>query len=127
MNLAGLEQIRLGVGMTPSDFAVALAAAAGQLVDKPLHEIELIEVATIYSACAATLEDRGTRMLAAHKVEMENATACELKAEKTKVIGLSSALNSMLNMVRTRQLNSGERSDHDHAGRALQEYGELPF
>lgn len=53
MNIAGLEQIRLNSGMSMGRFAAALAAAAGQLVDKPLSEIELHEVALIYGACAA--------------------------------------------------------------------------
>jgi hypothetical protein len=52
MDLVGLEEIRKGVGLTPECFAQALAAAAGKLVDKPLREIELHEVAVIYAACA---------------------------------------------------------------------------
>jgi hypothetical protein len=55
-DIHGLEAIRQNLDMTPAQFSEALVTAAGALVDKPLHDIELNELAVIYAACATVKE-----------------------------------------------------------------------
>jgi len=57
MDIVGLEALRNNLRMSTGDFARALTVAALSLVDKPLRDIELHEVAVIYCACAEVARD----------------------------------------------------------------------
>ncbi|HWF86697.1 MAG TPA: hypothetical protein VG222_17685, partial [Vicinamibacterales bacterium] len=60
MDISGLEELRKNLRMSTGSFSKALAIAAGHLVDKPLRDIELHEIAIIYSACAEVAGDVNT-------------------------------------------------------------------
>jgi hypothetical protein len=77
MNIAGLEQIRQDFNLSASEFAGVLAAAAGHCVDKPLREIELHEVAYIYSACAAAIEEDASATTKCYSLQSQLAEAAD--------------------------------------------------